>query len=127
MIKCSDAIKPIRATLCRNSCAHYPDPGAAADWLSMAFWPSPSVSASPSPRQMKAGDGCFTIAEGNVIPNNSHIVQVRIEDAKGHCERARQNGAIILTEPQDQPYGERQLQRAGLLRPPLGLYGDHHR
>src|ERR1035438_9246420 len=25
-----------------------------------------------------------------------------------HCERARQNGAIILTEPQDQPYGERQ-------------------
>jgi hypothetical protein len=32
---------------------------------------------------MKAGDGCFTIAEGNVMPNNSHIVQVRIEDAKG--------------------------------------------
>ena len=66
----------------------YLDPGAAADWLSKAFG--------------------FTIAEGNVIPNNSHIIQVRIEDAKGHCERARQNGAIILTEPQDQPYGERQ-------------------
>ena len=38
----------------------------------------------------------------------SHIVQVRIEDAEGHCERARQNGAIILTEPKDHPYGERQ-------------------
>ena len=58
--------------------------------------------------QMKAGDGCFTIAEGNVVPNNSHIVQVRIEDAKAHCERARQNGALILSEPQDHPYGERQ-------------------
>lgn len=57
---------------------------------------------------MKAGDGCFTIAEGNVAPNNSQSVQVRIEDAKAHCDRARQNGAIILTEPVDHPYGERQ-------------------
>ena len=57
---------------------------------------------------MKAGDGCVTIAEGTLAPNNSHIVQVRIEDAAGHCERARQNGAIILTEPTDHPYGERQ-------------------
>ena len=57
---------------------------------------------------MKAGDGCFTIAEGTVAPNNSHIVQVRIEDADGHCERARQNGAVILTEPKDHSYGERQ-------------------
>jgi uncharacterized glyoxalase superfamily protein PhnB len=57
---------------------------------------------------MKAGDGCFTIAEGTVRPNNSHIIQVRIENAEGHCERARQNGAIALTEPQGQPYGERQ-------------------
>jgi uncharacterized glyoxalase superfamily protein PhnB len=57
---------------------------------------------------MKAGEGCFTIAEGNVTPNNSHVVQVRIEDAIGHCERARQNGAIVVTEPKDHPYGERQ-------------------
>lgn len=57
---------------------------------------------------MKAGDGCFTIAEGTAVPNNSHITQVRIEDAAMHCERARQHGAIILTEPQDHPYGERQ-------------------
>ena len=57
---------------------------------------------------MRAGDGCFTIAEGTVAPNNSQHVQVRIEDAKGHCERARQNGVIILSEPQDHPYGERQ-------------------
>jgi len=57
---------------------------------------------------MKAGEGCFTIAEGNAAPNNSQMVQVRIEDANGHCERARKNGAIVLTEPQDHAYGERQ-------------------
>jgi hypothetical protein len=76
--------------------------------------------------QMKAGDGCFTIAEGKVAPNNSHIVQVRIEDAEGHCERARQNGAIILTEPKDHPYGERQY-NAEDFRPPLGLHRDYRR
>ena len=86
----------------------YPDPTAAADWLSKAFGFTVRLRIANHRIQMKAGEGCFTIAEGSVSPNNSHIVQVRIEDAKGHCERARQNGAIILTEPQDQPYGERQ-------------------
>jgi uncharacterized glyoxalase superfamily protein PhnB len=57
---------------------------------------------------MKAGDGCITIAEDNVKPNGSHITQVRIEDASAHCERARQHGARILTEPVDHMYGERQ-------------------
>src|ERR1044072_252693 len=86
----------------------YPDPGAAADWLSKAFGFRVRLRIANHRIQMKAGDGCFTIAEGTVAPNNSHIIQVRVEDAAGHCERARQNGAIILTEPKDQPYGERQ-------------------
>ena len=86
----------------------YPDPGVAADWLSKAFSFTVRLRIANHRIQMKAGAGCFTIAEGNVAPNNSHIVQVRIDDAKGHCERARQNGAVILTEPKDQPYGERQ-------------------
>jgi uncharacterized glyoxalase superfamily protein PhnB len=58
--------------------------------------------------QMRAGEGCFTVAEGNVEPNRSCAVQVRIEDAYDHCERAREAGAIILTEPKDHVYGERQ-------------------
>jgi uncharacterized glyoxalase superfamily protein PhnB len=86
----------------------YPDPGAAADWLSQAFGFTVRLRIANHRIQMKAGDGCFTIAEGTVAPNNSHIIQVRIENADGHCERARQNGAIILTEPQTHPYGERQ-------------------
>ena len=86
----------------------YPDPGAAADWLSKAFGFTVRLRIANHRIQMKAGDGCVTIREGDSIPNNSHIIQVRIEDAGGHCERARKNGAIILTEPELQPYGERQ-------------------
>src|SRR4030095_13495570 len=91
----------------------YPDPGAAADWLSKTFAFTVRLRIANHRIQMKAGDGCFTIAEGTVAPNNPHAVQVRIEDAIGHCERARQNGATILTEPKDQPYGERQSNAQG--------------
>jgi uncharacterized glyoxalase superfamily protein PhnB len=90
----------------------YPDPGAAADWLSRAFGFTVRLRIANHRIQMKAGDGCVTIAEGTVAPNTSHIIQVRIENAEGHCERARQHGAIILTEPQDHPYGERQYNAA---------------
>lgn len=86
----------------------YPDPGAAADWLTKAFGFTVRLRIANHRIQMNAGDGCFTIAEGKVAPNDSHSVQVRIEDADGHCARARRNGAVILTEPADQPYGERQ-------------------
>ena len=86
----------------------YPDPAVAADWLAKAFGFTVRLGIANHRIQMKAGEGCFTIAEGNVPASNSHTIQVRIEDAKGHCEHSRRNGAIILTEPQDQPYGERQ-------------------
>ena len=86
----------------------YPDPAVAADWLSKAFGFAIRLRIANHRIQMKASDGCFTIAEGEVAPNQSQMVQVRIEDANAHCEHARQNGAMILTEPTDQPYGERQ-------------------
>ncbi|HTT22200.1 MAG TPA: VOC family protein [Candidatus Sulfotelmatobacter sp.] len=86
----------------------YPDPSAAAEWLSKAFGFTVRLRIANHRVQMKAGEGCFTIREGNVTPNHSQSVQVRIEDAKGHCERARQNGAIIVSEPTEHAYGERQ-------------------
>jgi uncharacterized glyoxalase superfamily protein PhnB len=86
----------------------YPDPGAAADWLSRAFGFTVRLRIANHRIQMRAADGCITIAEGDVTPNRSHIVQVRIEDADGHCDRARRSGAIILTEPTTHSYGERQ-------------------
>ena len=86
----------------------YPNPSEAAAWLFKAFGFTVRLRIGNHRIQMKAGEGCFTIAEGNAKPNDSHVIQVRIEDAIVHAERARQNGAIILTEPKDHPYGERQ-------------------
>jgi uncharacterized glyoxalase superfamily protein PhnB len=86
----------------------YPDPSAAAEWLIAAFGFTVRLRIANHRIQMKAGDGCVTIAEGDVAPGRSHIIQVRVEDALTHCERARSHGAIILTEPTDHMYGERQ-------------------
>jgi uncharacterized glyoxalase superfamily protein PhnB len=86
----------------------YPDPSVAAEWLQKAFGFSVRLRIGNHRIQMRAGEGCLTIGEGNVVPNHSIIVQVRIENALGHCERARSAGAKILTEPTDHSYGERQ-------------------
>jgi uncharacterized glyoxalase superfamily protein PhnB len=86
----------------------YPDPGMAAEWLGKAFGFAVRLRIANHRIQMRAGEGCFTIAEGNMVPNHSIIVQVRIEDAQSHCECARLAGAKILSEPKDHMYGERQ-------------------
>jgi uncharacterized glyoxalase superfamily protein PhnB len=86
----------------------YPDPGVAAEWLVKAFGFRVRLRIANHRIQMRVGQGCLTIAEGDEKPDRSHIVQVRIEDAHGHCERARAAGAIILSEPTDHMYGERQ-------------------
>lgn len=86
----------------------YPDPSAAAEWLSKAFGFRVRLRIANHRIQMRAGEGCFTIAEGGEKPDRSHIIQIRIEDVLGHCERARAAGAVILTEPKEHMYGERQ-------------------
>ena len=86
----------------------YPDPGAAAEWLEKAFGFMVRLRIANHRIQMRSGEGCFTIAEGNAVPNRSCNLQVRIEDARAHCERARLAGARILSEPTDHMYGERQ-------------------
>ncbi|HEV2279084.1 MAG TPA: VOC family protein [Acidobacteriaceae bacterium] len=86
----------------------YPDPAAAAEWLGKVFGFTVRLRIANHRIQMRAGEGCFTIAEGDVAPNQSCTVQVRIEDALAHCERARQAGAKIVTEPTEHEYGERQ-------------------
>lgn len=86
----------------------YPDPSVAAEWLGKAFGFTVRLRIANHRIQMLAGKGCFTIAEGDIAPNYSVTVQVRIEDAFSHCKRAREAGAKILREPTDHPYGERQ-------------------
>jgi uncharacterized glyoxalase superfamily protein PhnB len=86
----------------------YPDPSIAADWLGKAFGFTVRLRIGNHRVQMRAGEGCFTVVEGDVTPNRSCIVQVRIEKAQEHCARARAAGARILTEPVEHEYGERQ-------------------
>ena len=87
---------------------YYPDPQVAAEWLQKAFGFTVRLRIANHRIQMRAGEGCVTIAEGDAAPNHSCGVQIRIDDAQEHCERARQAGATILTEPTDHVYGERQ-------------------
>ena len=44
----------------------------------------------------------------------THRVMVRVEDARAHCEHARASGALILMEPTDFEYGERQYEAEDL-------------
>ena len=93
----------------------YADVRAAVVWLSAAFGFEERVRIGENHRsQMKVGDGAVIVADvrGDRIQprkgEETHSVMVRVEDARAHCERARANGARILMEPKDYPYGERQ-------------------
>jgi uncharacterized glyoxalase superfamily protein PhnB len=89
---------------------------AAVAWLSAAFGFEERVQIGENHRsQMKAGDGGAVIIgdmrRDRIAPKPgevTHQVMVRVEDARGHCERARANGAKIIDELRDFEYGERQ-------------------
>jgi uncharacterized glyoxalase superfamily protein PhnB len=44
----------------------------------------------------------------------THVVKVRVADVEAVCERARSHGAVVLREPEDQVYGERECTVADL-------------
>lgn len=94
----------------------YPDVRAAVAWLENTFGFAERVKIGEDHRsQMSAGNGGAVII-GDVRHDrrpprpgeSTHSVMVRVEDAKAHCEHARQAGARILAEPTDFEYGERQ-------------------
>ncbi len=93
----------------------YPDVREAVEWLAGAFGFAERVRIPENHRsQMQVGDGAVIVADvrnerrpprqGEV----THSVMVRVEDADAHCERARTHGALIVMEPTDFEYGERQ-------------------
>jgi uncharacterized glyoxalase superfamily protein PhnB len=93
----------------------YPDVREAVAWLSAAFGFVERLRIGENHRaQLRVGDGAVIVADvrGDHRPPRpgevSQSVMVRVEDARAHCERARENGARILMEPTDQMYGERQ-------------------
>jgi uncharacterized glyoxalase superfamily protein PhnB len=93
----------------------YPDVRKAVRFLTRAFGFSERVQIGENHRsQLTIGEGAVVAADVRAdrrppqAGEVTHQVMVRVEDAKAHCERARREGARILTEPTDWEYGERQ-------------------
>lgn len=93
----------------------YPDVREAVSWLTATFGFSERVRIGENHRsQLRFGEGALIVADvrGERRPPRpgeiTHSVMVRVDDARAHCERARDRGARILMEPADYPYGERQ-------------------
>jgi uncharacterized glyoxalase superfamily protein PhnB len=93
----------------------YPDVREAVAWLERAFGFAERVQIGQDHRsQLAFGDGAVIVGDvrnerrppraGEV----THSVLVRVADADEHCRHAREQGARILSEPEDFPYGERQ-------------------
>ena len=97
----------------------YPDVREAVAWLEAAFGFEERLQIGESHRsQLRFGDGGLIV--GDVRHERrpprrgeeTHSVVVRVDDANAHCERARAHGAVILMEPTDFEYGERQYTAA---------------
>ena len=94
----------------------YPDVRAAVAWLTEAFGFAERVRIGDAHRsQMRIGaDGAVILADvrGEKQPPESgrmtHLLKVRVDDVDAQFERARAHGAVVVTEPTEYPYGERE-------------------
>jgi uncharacterized glyoxalase superfamily protein PhnB len=93
----------------------YPDVREAADWLCACFGFVERLFIGENHRaQLEFAGGALILGDAHGdrrAPRQgevSHSVMARVEDARAHCEHAREHGARIVGEPTDYPYGERQ-------------------
>lgn len=93
----------------------YPDVREAVGWLTEAFGFVERLQIGDDHRsQMRCGDGAVIIGDvrGERRPPRSgevtQSVMVRVDDVDSHLARARAAGAMIVQEPQDFEFGERQ-------------------
>jgi uncharacterized glyoxalase superfamily protein PhnB len=94
----------------------YPDVRAAVAWLGAAFGFVERLRIGENHRsQLTVGaDGAVIIGDVRGERRPPHpgevtaSVMVRVDDARAHCDRARAAGAVIVAEPRDFEYGERQ-------------------
>jgi uncharacterized glyoxalase superfamily protein PhnB len=110
----------------------YEDVASALEWLAAAFgfhermrfeWPDGRISHA----EMEMGDGLIMLANPtpdyqspkrhreaceparrwSTVPWVIDGLLVYVDDVDTHFERAKESGATILSEPQDQSYGDR--------------------
>jgi uncharacterized glyoxalase superfamily protein PhnB len=88
----------------------YPDMPAATEWLCRAFGFTERLRIGDHRVQLDIGDGSVAISRTPGLPTGrcSHSIMVRVTDVDAHAERAAREGARIINEPTDYPYGERQ-------------------
>jgi uncharacterized glyoxalase superfamily protein PhnB len=93
----------------------YPDVRAAVAWLAEAFGFIERVRIGEDHRaQLQAGEGAVIVADvrhaqtapaGGVV---THVVVLRVDDARELCDRAVAAGAALADPVTDHVYGERQ-------------------
>lgn len=103
----------------------YPDVREAVAWLTASFGFVERVRIGEDHRaQLSVGEGAVIVADtgGNRQPPDptviTHSVIVRVADVQAERDRAVGNGAVVMVEPTEFPFGERQC----TLRDPWG----HH-
>ena len=100
----------------------YQDPKAAMAWLEAAFGFDTALyiegdDGSFIHCQMRYGDALISVGQEwdddyksplKLGGKNTQLTSIQIDtDVDAHCERARAAGAVIVTEPNDQFYGDR--------------------
>ena len=97
----------------------YEDVSRALDWLAQAFGfrerlRFPDAEGTVSHAEMELGGGVIMLGHPGPdykspkrLGQATQLVHVYVDDVDRHCERAREAGATILQEPEDQAYGDR--------------------
>jgi uncharacterized glyoxalase superfamily protein PhnB len=93
----------------------YPDVRAAVAWLTAAFGFVERVRIGDDHRsQLAIGDGAVIVADVGgerqppVAGQVTHEIKIRVDDVEGRFEQARSHGALVISEPTDFMYGERE-------------------
>ena len=97
----------------------YEDVAGALDWLSRAFGFRERLrfageDGTVTHAELALDDGLVMLGHPGPdyrspkrLGHATQLVHVYVDDVDAHYERARQAGATILQEPEDQPYGDR--------------------
>jgi uncharacterized glyoxalase superfamily protein PhnB len=93
----------------------YPDVREAVAWLNAAFGFVERVRVGEDHRvQLSVGEAAVIVtdAEGSRRAPDpgviTHSITVRVADVRAQYDRAQEQGALIVMEPTDFPFGERQ-------------------
>jgi uncharacterized glyoxalase superfamily protein PhnB len=89
----------------------YSEVPAAVKWLEEAFGFEVRLRIGAHRAQLQLAGGVIVVSESSspdAAPGGGHSVIVRVEAIDAHLSRARRQGAEIVRDLENFPYGERQ-------------------